>query len=460
MGNGHAESNLSFFVVVVVLLSSVHLTACTSSVESLKGHPQQRRPDIVELRHNIITGLKLEKLPDMAKADISNDEFHCKYLEYFRRLYMDDENDDVMTGLIAGYDNDVSAIQIQGQVKPALAGAKKEKVHWKLRHSEDAAVIKAVVRIYGKQDEHDTIQTPIKIQTSSRLRRVFNGPANTVAHTVWLLRVGEDRWQDVDVTELLRERRERKNSTLELSVHINGSVSFDHRQPILHVFLNGVDPDELVGEDALETICAGNPERRKKRKKRDGDEVKRPLQTTFPSDGGGGGRRRRTDCKPPMVDDKSAAGNRSSNLTEHNKCCREEMRVVFADIPGFDFIIEPKWFDAGLCRGRCPAKYNPATRHAFIQSLLWKQHNTTKRQQQQQPQQQQNDQSQKSGRHKMRHGGKRDGGEIPSPPPPPKPCCAPSKLDRLQIIHVDELNPSALKVTTWKEMAVVECACS
>jgi len=58
-------------------------------------------------------------------VDISNEEFHCKYLEYFRRLYEDesefydpDDNDDVT--IAAGYDNDdhdVSAIQVRGRVK-------------------------------------------------------------------------------------------------------------------------------------------------------------------------------------------------------------------------------------------------------------------------------------------------------------------------------------------------------
>lgn len=62
--------------------------------------------------------------------DISNDEFHCKYLEYFRRLYADesqshDDDDDVTTSAAAGYDNDgdgdddddISAIQVRGHVK-------------------------------------------------------------------------------------------------------------------------------------------------------------------------------------------------------------------------------------------------------------------------------------------------------------------------------------------------------
>lgn len=51
------------------------------------------------------------------QVDISNDEFHRKYLEYFRRLYAADESehDDATS-----YDNDddvVSAIQVRGRVK-------------------------------------------------------------------------------------------------------------------------------------------------------------------------------------------------------------------------------------------------------------------------------------------------------------------------------------------------------
>lgn len=75
------------------------------------------------------------------QVDIGNDEFHCKYLEYFRRLYASDESeyypagddnvvdggddrDDVTTAANDGIDDDVdddddrvSAIQVRGQVK-------------------------------------------------------------------------------------------------------------------------------------------------------------------------------------------------------------------------------------------------------------------------------------------------------------------------------------------------------
>lgn len=320
-------------------------------------------------------------------------------------------------------------------------------------------VIKSVARIYGGG-------------TASRVRVRVYGRLSTgggkwpekpslVADLTWPSAGGSGRWKDVDVTYLLRPRKRHCNgdlSTLELSVRysaavngtfgIGGETPVDDRPlPVLHVFLEG------TADGTTTTTCPAEA----KRKKRDGGRRS-----------GGGKRRRptssglvrRTDCKAETTPS-PVAGN---NGTERggggtNKCCREQMRVVFAEIPGFDFIVEPKWFDAGLCRGRCPAKYNPATRHAFIQSLLWKQHNNNNNRggggrggggEQ--------ERTQGRSRRKVRHGGNSSGAKTLQPPP--KPCCAPSKLDRLQIIHVDEMNPSSLKVTTWKEMAVVECACS
>ncbi|CAD7093907.1 unnamed protein product [Hermetia illucens] len=107
-------------------------------------------------------------------------------------------------------------------------------------------------------------------------------------------------------------------------------------------------------------------------------------------------------------------------VQENNKCCRHKMEVVFSEIKGYDFIIQPKTFDAGYCRGRCPPRYNPAHQHAFFQSLIWKQDKTKV----------------------------------------PRPCCAPSKLAELEVLHVDEKNKNKLQVSTWKDMRVQECACS
>lgn len=102
------------------------------------------------------------------------------------------------------------------------------------------------------------------------------------------------------------------------------------------------------------------------------------------------------------------------------RCCRHKMEVVFKDLEGFGFVLEPKSFDAGYCKGRCPPRYNPAHRHALLQSLIWKQN--------------------------------RDRA--------PRPCCAPNKLTDLEILHLDEEDNSKLKVSKWKDIGVLECACS
>ncbi|KAL9703864.1 hypothetical protein quinque_007382 [Culex quinquefasciatus] len=112
---------------------------------------------------------------------------------------------------------------------------------------------------------------------------------------------------------------------------------------------------------------------------------------------------------------------KTATCTPNNKrCCRHPLLVDFRDIEGFEFIIQPKIFDAGFCRGRCPYKYNPGSHHALIQSLL---HEHVKY-------------------------------DVP------KPCCAPVRLDHIDVLHADPKNPQRLKVTTWVGMRVTECACS
>ncbi|XP_017869373.1 PREDICTED: uncharacterized protein LOC108617975 [Drosophila arizonae] len=104
----------------------------------------------------------------------------------------------------------------------------------------------------------------------------------------------------------------------------------------------------------------------------------------------------------------------------HQRCCRHQLNVAFKDIKGFEFIIQPKVFDAGYCLGRCPPRHNPAHHHALLQSLIWQQDHTRV----------------------------------------PRPCCAPSKLTELEILHVDENHSDKLKISTWSNMQVSECACS
>ncbi|KAL9896389.1 TGF-beta domain-containing family member maverick [Glossina fuscipes fuscipes] len=117
---------------------------------------------------------------------------------------------------------------------------------------------------------------------------------------------------------------------------------------------------------------------------------------------------------------KHAETRRHNCYKINQRCCRHSMEVVFKEIKGFEFILQPKAFDAGYCHGRCPPRYNPAHHHAMLQSLIWKQDHRKA----------------------------------------PRPCCAPSKLDELEILHVDEKDSEKLKISTWSDMRVVECACS
>ncbi|KAJ8682266.1 hypothetical protein QAD02_018058 [Eretmocerus hayati] len=113
-------------------------------------------------------------------------------------------------------------------------------------------------------------------------------------------------------------------------------------------------------------------------------------------------------------------GRRTECRGDGKRCCRHELTVNFHELDGFDFIIQPKSFDAGYCKGRCPPRFNPAHHHALLQSLIWKEDRSKA----------------------------------------PRPCCAPSKLAELEILYFDENDSTKLKVSNWKDMRVLECACS
>ncbi len=119
----------------------------------------------------------------------------------------------------------------------------------------------------------------------------------------------------------------------------------------------------------------------------------------------------KSDCK-------ASSGKKS-------RCCRRPMRVDLRDIPGFEFIQQPTTFDAHICVGRCPPRYNPTNDHSLLQSLMHL---------------------------KTQHLDKAE--RIP------RPCCAPTKMEPLDILHIDEYDSSRLRVTHWKNVVVGECSCS
>ena len=121
----------------------------------------------------------------------------------------------------------------------------------------------------------------------------------------------------------------------------------------------------------------------------------------------------KTDCRTVM-----SAGKKS-------RCCRHPMRVDLREIPGFEFIQQPTSFDAHICSGRCPPRYNPANDHSLLQSFMHL---------------------------KTQHLAKAD--RIA------RPCCSPTKMEPLDILHIDENDSSRLRVTHWKNVIVGECSCS
>lgn len=107
------------------------------------------------------------------------------------------------------------------------------------------------------------------------------------------------------------------------------------------------------------------------------------------------------------------------------RCCRTSMKVDFRQIPGFEFIQQPKVFDAYMCKGRCPARYNVVNDHSLLQSIM---HVKTK--------------------------------HLDSKSRVHRPCCVGTKYQPLDILHVDDRNPTKLKVTHWKNVIVGQCGCA
>jgi transforming growth factor beta, invertebrate len=124
----------------------------------------------------------------------------------------------------------------------------------------------------------------------------------------------------------------------------------------------------------------------------------------------------------PIVPDYITPPKRTSCSTDdvRKRCCRHPLLIDFHEISGFEFIIQPRIIDAGFCRGRCPPKYNPASHHAFLMSIL-----------------------NLDGRYDV-----------------PKRCCTALKLSEIDILHVDGEDPSKLSVSKWEDMRVMECACA
>ena len=111
------------------------------------------------------------------------------------------------------------------------------------------------------------------------------------------------------------------------------------------------------------------------------------------------------------------------------------MNVGVKDLEGFGFIYQPLRFDAAFCGGRCPPRYHPLNDHSLLQSLMHLK-------------------ARKIARHHRSMGYENVRAKIKNP------CCSPSHFENLDILHLDELDPTKLRVTNWKNIIVSECVCA
>ncbi|KAL0131738.1 hypothetical protein PUN28_002944 [Cardiocondyla obscurior] len=323
------------------------------------------------IRNSIVQGLGLQRIPDPSKANVSQAEYERAHREYLKQVQLPHDGQKLRTR------RDLHVFQAAEHSRNESSLSRGEGHHHYSLYfpvavsddAEDVTVDHTALR-FLLQGDH---RRPRELEALVYLR-------TPVSRRLVLRRVipqGEpagSRWLELDATEAAVSWLEHglENHGLELE--------------FLH---DGLPTRREVSHTTLNVFVTKEPGR----KKRSTPEELMPLH-----------KGRRSKCKGD----------------NNKKCCRHELTVMFKDLKGFEFIVYPKGFDAGYCKGRCPPRYNPAHHHALLQSLLWKE----------------------------------DRKRVP------KPCCAPSKLDQLMIVYFDETDSTQLKVSYWKNIQVLECACS
>lgn len=101
-----------------------------------------------------------------------------------------------------------------------------------------------------------------------------------------------------------------------------------------------------------------------------------------------------------------------------SRCCRFTTTIAFSDLGWDDWIIAPPEYEAHYCDGSCPDRFKMANTFAGIQARL----------------------------HAL------------YPSKFPKPCCVPSKLSPLTILHKD--SDGKYQFTDYPDMIVEDCKCA
>ncbi|XP_043508217.1 bone morphogenetic protein 2-A [Frieseomelitta varia] len=336
------------------------------------------------IRRSIARGLGLKRIPDPSKANVSQAEYERAHREYLMRLQSSlDEQTFGSKKMLHVF----PATEYPGNESSLLAGTNgKEKScrHWLFfpvevpeKDLDQASVDHATLRLllHGPTTDHYTERSELEVLFYLRISSFRRSRKLIGRRKIQLHDSRNPRWLELDATQ----------------------AAFSWIETPLENL--GVELEFMVDSEPVPRTFSS------------------PVLNVFTTTYSGNGRMKRSSPKDVMSLHK---GRRTKCKGESKKCCRHELTVMFKDLKGFEFIVYPKTFDAGYCKGRCPPRYNPAHHHALLQSLLWKE----------------------------------DRKKVP------KPCCAPSKLDELMIVYFDENDTTQLKNSYWKNIQVLECACS
>ncbi|XP_076620312.1 TGF-beta domain-containing family member maverick [Colletes latitarsis] len=330
------------------------------------------------IRRSIARGLGLKRIPDPSRANVSQAEYERAHREYLKKVQLSfDERSSRSTKKLHVFHATAHPGNGSSRIYETDEGGGqyRHRLFFPVEIPEtddNVSVDHATLRLllHGHYNERTDVEVLLYLRT-------FRSTNLIVRKRIEPQHSWDSRWLEFDSTMAVSSWLEAglDNLGLELEfLHDGEPVLRDFTSPVLNVFTE---------------------------------------RTSYESSG-------RTKRSTPEELMSLHKGRRTKCKGESKKCCRHELTVMFKELKGFEFIVYPRTFDAGYCKGRCPPRYNPAHHHALLQSLLWKE----------------------------------DRKKVP------KPCCAPSKLDQLMIVYYDENNSTQLKVSYWKNIQVLECACS
>ncbi|XP_020809870.1 LOW QUALITY PROTEIN: bone morphogenetic protein 4 [Drosophila serrata] len=418
--------------------------------------------DEIKLRRLVLKGLGMKKMPDMTKVNISQVEYSNKYIEYLDRLRSNHENSEYSLNSQM-VESSISDLHLFSIVTNRFNDISHKR--WRHRRSLDARKSMTNILLHFplsnikeqklQHNKIDEANVRLMILYSSSLAKVNNShrkhnnkkesyDKNCNFDKPKGRRVPQNRQINLKVYQLLSSNRRRLLTSRKIQFeNINYEetrtqwLEFDVTRAVRD-WLSKAHPNlgieiqcDRCKTLGVRVLSDTNPTAQKSST---GDEELFNLMPVLNIIGHGA---MQSDSKvhhitlthnksdhDPYVHHNTRWGEpvkwNNSCYKLHQRCCRNQLDVAFKDIKGFEFILQPKVFDAGYCHGRCPPRHNPAHHHALLQSLIWQEDHSRA----------------------------------------PRPCCAPSKLEMLEILHIDENHSDKLKISTWSDMQIVECACS